>query len=486
MTVSARTRGSLPSPPAPPAVQRFRVFAFLWCSAVLLHQLYQGRLLVLDATAPLSFVALFALLRPGAIGRFALLLAVQLATVLWELPRVSNHWLLMAITGAGLLIVLLPARWGRHRGEDPAATCEAALGPVRVQLIVLYGFATFHKLNTGFFDPELSCAVAHYTRLAGSLGFLPTGAWTRMPAIVGTLAIEAGLPLLLAFRATRWIALPCGWGFHLMLGWNGFWDFASAGSAYYAAFLPLWALEGFARARARHAWLDAIAAGTGRLAASPWTLPVATAALAASLGASALRGADGAETILAVNRVGRIVWLVLWLLLGGALGLSLLAGRVQRGRTPEPAIAWWRRPALWLAPVLVFANGLSPYLGLKSEHSFAMFSNLRTEGGTWNHTLVPSGVRVFGYAGTVIRLEDSSDPYLRNLARHGFGMVPTALRRYLAERPDVALSYWRDGRLVRARRAADDPFLSRPLHPLERKLILFRPVPPPGGNACLH
>ena len=39
----------------PAIVRRFQVFVFLWCSATLLHQLYQGRLLVLDATAPLSF-----------------------------------------------------------------------------------------------------------------------------------------------------------------------------------------------------------------------------------------------------------------------------------------------------------------------------------------------------------------------------------------------------------------------------------------------
>ncbi|MGI9591403.1 MAG: hypothetical protein ACR2P8_08545 [Myxococcota bacterium] len=467
-------------------MRRFQVFAFLWCSATLLHQLYQGRLLVLDATAPLSFAALYAIARPSSLARFALLLAIQLVTVLWELPRVVNHWLLMGVTSVGLLIVLVPALLAQRRGEDVAGVAEAALGPVRVQLVIVYLWATFHKLNAGFFDPEFSCGVDHYVRLAGSLGFLPQGAWTRTPAIVGTLAIEAALPVLLAFRATRWLALLMGWGFHLVLGWNGFWDFSSVGSAYYAAFVPLWALAGFDGARPARPWLDRLATGAARLGRSRWAFPIAAALLVASLAGARLLGADGPEAVLAVNRAGRLVWLACWLALGGVLLLSLLAGHPLRARHPEPAATWWRRPALWIAPALLFANGFSPYLGLKSEHSYAMFSNLRTEGGTWNHYLMPRGLRVFGYGDQVIRIRGSSDLYLQNLARHGFGLVPLELRRHVARRPGLSVTYVRDGQVVQSGRAAGDPFLMEPLRPLERKLILFRPVPPLGGNACLH
>lgn len=467
-------------------MRRFHVFVFLWCAATLLHQLYQGRLLVVDATAPLSFAALFAIARPGSLARFTLLIAIQLATVLWELPRVVNHWMLMGVTCIGLLIVLLPALRSQRRGEASAGLAEAALGPVRAQIIIVYLWATFQKLNTGFFDPEFSCGVEHYTRLAASFGFLPEGAWTRMPAIVGTLLVEATLPLLLVFRATRWAALLLGWGFHLMLGWNGYWDFSSVGAAYYAACLPLWALSGFDRARQRHAWFDSAVSAAARIGRSPWLFPGAAGALALCLAVTWLRDAGGPFTILAANRAGRIVWLVLWLALGLALALSLLEGRTQRGPAREPSSPWWQRPALWIAPAILFANGFSPYLGLKSEHSYAMFSNLRTEGATWNHVLLPPGLRVFGYADEVIRLRQSSDPYLQNLASHGFGLVPLELRRYLALRPETSVTYLREGRLVRTKRAADDPFLMEPLHPLERKLILFRPVPPRGGNACLH
>jgi hypothetical protein len=467
-------------------LRRFQVFTALWCGATLLHQLYQGRLLVVDATVPLTLAALFAIARPGDLTRFTLLLVIQLATVLWELPRVSNHWLLMGVTSVGLLIVLLPALRAERRGDAIEASCDAALGPVRIQIILVYLWATFHKLNTGFFDPDFSCGVDHYTRLADSLGFLPQGPWTRPPAIVGTLAIEAALPLLIAFRSTRWAAVPLGWGFHLVLGWNGYWDFSSVAFAYYATCLPSWAFPGFDLARERHGWFAAATSALARIGRSRLFFPIAATTLAACLGVTWLLDAGGPHTVLAVNRAGRFVWLTLWLALGLVIALSLFHGRALRAAEPEPASSWWRRPALWIAPAIVFANGFSPYLGLKSESSFAMFSNLRVEGSSWNHILMPRGLRVFAYADEVVRIRRSSDPYLENLARHGFGLVPLELRSHLASRPDTAVTYVRQHLVAETRRAGDDPFLREPVHPLERKLILFRPVPPSGENACLH
>ena len=44
-------------------------------------------------------------------------------------------------------------------------------------------------------------------------------------------------------------------------------------------------------------------------------------------------------------------------------------------------------PAVTLVLALYAANGLGPYLGLKTEFSMAMFSNLRCRG--WNHLLLP-------------------------------------------------------------------------------------------------
>ena len=97
-------------------MQLFPVFSFLWALAILNHQLYHGRFFDLAPESILNYAALFCLLRPSSLGRFALLAAMQLATFVYEMPRVVNHWMLMAITNLGILVV----------GKDVESICFAA------------------------------------------------------------------------------------------------------------------------------------------------------------------------------------------------------------------------------------------------------------------------------------------------------------------------------------------------------------------------
>jgi hypothetical protein len=140
---------------------RFRAFVFFWSAGTLFHQGYQGRLIHLDAAAPVSFAALYTLLRPGSLPAFAILLALQLGVVAAEMPRVPNHWLLMGVSAAGLLAILLPAL--RRPEADRAAALRDALLPIRAQIGIVYLWAAFHKLNAGFFDPAGSCAAYPFT-----------------------------------------------------------------------------------------------------------------------------------------------------------------------------------------------------------------------------------------------------------------------------------------------------------------------------------
>lgn len=463
----------------------FTLFAFLWCAAILFHQLYQGRFAVLDGTALLSLAAVWALLRPASLPRFAVLLAVHVAVVGAEMPRVSNHWLLAGITSLGLLLALTPALL---RGRRPdAAALSAVLGSVRPQILLLYVMVTLAKLNSGFLDPDGSCGSEHYRRLAGSLAPLPTAPWAIWSAIVGTLLIEGALPLLLFLRRTRLLAMAMGWVFHGMLGFNGYWDFSSVAAAYYAAFAPPGLLAGGRAAlepspRLARAWQRA-----GRASRSPAALPLASALLLLPAGLAALSERPERQLVLAQNHAGRWIWLAAWALLGAALLLAARAAAPDAKRAaPAAGGAWWRRPLLWTAPLLVLLNGLSPYLGLKTENSYTMFSNLRTEGGAWNHYLVPRQIQIFGFQDHPVRILRSNDAHLERLARGDYRLVPFELRRYTAEHPDVALVYESAGARVAAPRAADDPRLARPPQPLLAKLLLFRPVPPPERNECLH
>jgi hypothetical protein len=83
-----------------------------------------------------------------------------------------------------------------------------------------------------------------------------------------------------------------------------------------------------------------------------------------------------------------------------ALGMGLI---LLRGGS-LPASGWggvggWGKGLLALVGLAFLFNGLCPYLGLKTEFSLAMFSNLRPE--PWRHFVVRTTWRPFGRASYV-------------------------------------------------------------------------------------
>jgi len=467
-------------------VPGFTLFAFLWCVAILFHQGFQGRFLVLDGTSFLTFAALWGMLRPSSLARFLVVVAVQLVTVAAEMPKVVNHWMLMGVTCFGLLVALAPNALDLLRRRPVRPLPSGLLESVQAQIIIVYAMATLAKLNAGFFDPAYSCGAEHYRRLAASVPIFPQAPWAVWTAILGTLVIEAALPLALFFRRTRVLALFGGWVFHLMLGFNGYWDFSTVGVAYYSAFVPAALLSGGRRAFDEHALLARTRDVALRVSASPWSFPVAALLLLVPAGLATLSEATSRELVLGANAAGRWIWLTAWLALGAALTLATRHATRETGPAAPVAAGWWRHPALALGPALVLLNGFSPYLGLKTEHSYTMFSNIRTEGGEWNHYVMPRGLRVFGFQDEPIVLVRSSDPYLKRLARSGYRLVPFALRSYAEDRPGMSLVYETVEGQRREGRVRQDPELSQGVNPLLAKLMLFRPVPPPERNECLH
>jgi len=141
-----------------------------------------------------------------------------------------------------------------------------------------------------------------------------------------------------------------------------------------------------------------------------------------------------------------------------------------------------RQPVLVVLPLVVFLNGLTPYVGLKTETAWAMFSNLRTEGGRTNHLLVPARAQIFGLQRDLVQVTGSSDRYLQSLARKGQLVPYFEIRR----RPDASVSYVRDGVERRFARVSDDPAFSSAIPRMVRRLILFRPVDRTEKQTCLH
>jgi len=141
-----------------------------------------------------------------------------------------------------------------------------------------------------------------------------------------------------------------------------------------------------------------------------------------------------------------------------------------------------REPLLLVLPLLVFVNGITPYVGLKTETAWAMFSNLRTEGDKTNHFLVPAGWQAFDFQRDVVRVTASSDRMLDLIARKGQLVPYFELRR----RPRASVTYVRDGVEYSFARISDDPAFGGTIPTVLRRLLLFRGINPSDRQPCVH
>ena len=133
-------------------------------------------------------------------------------------------------------------------------------------------------------------------------------------------------------------------------------------------------------------------------------------------------------------------------------------------------------------PLLTILNGTSPYLGLKTETAFAMYSNLRTEGERSNHLLVPRAVQLFDFQQNLVEIKDSSSGFLKNLAQRRLLLPFFEVRAFLNSHPNTTLTYLRHA----PPGAPPDDQLRQPIPWPLRKLLYFRPVALSGPQPCSH
>lgn len=396
---------------APPS-RAFAWFAAAFALALVAHQLWWRGLPGLDAHGVVVALAAWVLLRPAAPGRLAALAAGEIVAVGQDLPRIGDHTLLAAVTALAFAGAFAIAAARGRRVPAPEALWAHLAPFLRVQAVVLYGAAALAKLNSGFLDVATSCAGPLTAQLALVGPSLPAGGWHVGPAVAATIAAEAGLAAALAVPRTRWAGVMLGAGFHAVLALAGNVPFAAYALALYVAFLPAAALPSVRAPSRALAW----ALGLGALAVSVADPPVVRDLLQPVL-----------EAVVAA-------------------ALIAVAVVVARGRPwAAPASASGRvlalRPGYAVFACLLVVNAASPYVGLKTEASFAMFSNLQTEPGHWNHLIVPEAVRVFGAQDELVRLESANAATLERRRRGGVLMVRAELERYLRDHPRAQATY---------------------------------------------
>lgn len=458
---------------------QFAIFACLFATAVLLDRASLGNWEIVSHDTVLALVAICVLLRPASVPRFVTLLVAQLIHAAIDSPVMTNHWTLIALSGLAILINLgVAGVQGKAWLADAGAVYRRIAPVLRVQVLLLYSIAAFAKLNGDFFDPALSCGVALTQDLLTTGPFELAASWQEWPAIVGSILIEAALPLLLLVRRTRLVAVFAGGMFHVALAVAGHVEFSGFAIAFYALFLPddlparLRALR--ASDRRLRGWMDRVAA----LAARPATL--------ALLGGAWILIAIAVtyvpqQVLPAVHLSATLVFLVY---VAAAAFVLLRAFGGDAPPTYRHGAFRFAHPGWALAPLLAVLLAISPYVGLRTQDTFTMYSNLQTEDGQWNHALLPAGIQIFSLQDDPVRIIASSDPLLARAARTRTRLVWWDFRRHASDHPDASVTYEHRGRRRSVPRIGDDPTLSRPPNWLAEKVLIFRDIPPPAANTC--
>jgi hypothetical protein len=389
-------------------------------------------------------------------------------------PFVADH-LVMELAIA--LAILISFAWLGVRQRSwrvPVTAMFEVFGPpARWLLVVMYFFGTFHKLNPGFISIESSCAVnfAHGFPLPQSL---LDQSWVSLAAIYGTLIVELLAMLLLLTARTKYYGMLLGMSFHFAIGISNYGTmahFSAFAMALHSLFLP----SSFGE-RIYGEW------GVPDFLKRPQGFKIVTILLIALQILFAIHLAQTGKGVL-VNGLFTAFGLV-------SLYLVFRHGQLR----PEDAPYRLRSPLLVLnlVPVWFFVHCFSPYVGLGTGGTLAMFSGLRTEGGISNHYLISEPLPLFHYQDKIVHIEDAQNPSLLDAMRDGQGIVLFDFQRHFTWQEQLALPVVLrvDEQRYDIRSPADfAAFANEQLAEqswLERKYMSFRLVDEPRPNRCRH
>jgi hypothetical protein len=425
--------------------------------------------------------ALLLILRPRATVLLIAVAALMLSRYAIHMPVASNNKMISAFMNAGVLIIAAQAYLTLQPGQLLREVVYERMRVVgRALLAVMYFYGIFHKINTDFLDPNVSCAVALYTPLASGFG-LGDNLVGKYLAIWSTFIVET--ITLVALYWKRWFAvgLLLGLMFHFVIpisAYSWYMDFSSLVLALYILSVPREVSGEFYASCAR--MFRGLRAKLGDMGA---LLPFAAVASAAALFVLALHHFNP-QVAAAPFHLWQSLWVLLWVVYGGIAMVLLVNAALDhlpwRGTHPPRQPLW-----LYLIPLTLFVWSFSPYVGLRTEGTIAMFSNLHTEGGVTNHLVIRQPLGWFDYQRDVAMIRASSDPALQRLAERGSqGLVMPSLAQYLRKNPDQWVTY--DLNSVRHEKVtASSPDLPA-LGWWERTFLIFKPVDFNRPKVCTH
>lgn len=384
-----------------------------------------------------TLCSIVTILNPRLIHVFLASVALGFVATLATMPVTSNHTFMRIFLMAGMLFSFLYIYIKhKHALRVTPGDFYVVFAPYgKAMLVIMYFYGVFHKINTDFLNPDTSCAVTLWELYPLPFG-LADAVWVHYIAIYAALIIEAAIIVMLFIPRTKYWGLLLGLGFHFVLGINGYRFFVAFSSMTFALhflFLP----AGFLT-RVRQG-------GIGRsMSSRRWAYPVVVLGLlgvyAGVLGFGWMSFYYATLSLFIVVSVAILV----------AVALYGQSGTVRRADT-------WRglhspSPVLYLLGIAFFINGAMPYLGLKTEQSLNMFSNLYTERGETNHLVITEPFYLADFQNDVVRIMRTNEPYFADVRDEGLLIPWFEFRRMISQTPMeyrrfLMLEYMRDGEI---------------------------------------
>ncbi len=445
---------------------KFRLFA----SMIALFSLYHI-VLYLDgfAVAPSWDLALVGIagaavfLRPGSVRLFLVLMAVSAVSAWVKAPLQSNHTMLFNVVLLAFLLVyaynlLRGSRWSQTFADFSAAGGSA--------LLVMYVFGIFHKINTGFLDPEISCANALWADMPPPFVWLQ-GPITEQATIWATFVVEGAVLVALLTRSLRHIGVVVGIVFHLFLALTD-----------YLMFVP------FSMLSISLHLLFLSPGAAARVAAHPaaaWVLEVGRHPVRIGLAA----GSVGLAMLLAEADLYMLVSFTAFVFLVPISWAAIVAGAERPGE--RWSLTGGGKALTGLVAAAFFVSCLTPYMGLRTAQSMNMFANLRVEGGVSNHLVFADPPSLFPYTADLVEITDAEGSFtLERAVAEGWLYPWYQVLAELADNPGARASVVRGGVALEDQTAETlAAEIEAVLHPAwVRKWLHFRPVRPEIPPRC--
>ena len=365
-----------------------------------------------------AFIAALFPRRTSAVLLFSL---GQFVAIFIRMPFVADHLVMELVLHCGIIYSYAYLAIRQRTLQVSTDEMFALYSPVgRWLLIIMYFYGTFHKFNPGFMSLDSSCAIPFIDGFP-LIGGLLDHPLPQYAAIYGTLILESLAMLLLLSSRTKYFGMLLGMSFHFVIGISTFGTlahFSAFALASHTLFLP----SGFGK----RVYADRLVPDILR---SREAVKILTLAIVGLQVLFALHLALTGQGYL-VNTLFAIFGVIL-------MTLVFKHGQPQAGDTPYRLVSPLR--VLHVLPVLYLLYCASPYVGLGTGGSLAMFSGLRTEGGVSNHYVIREPVRLFPYQDQIVYIESASNASLQAAADEGQGVVLFDFQRHFTSRERLLL-----------------------------------------------